>query len=215
VGLILLVAVVAGLAGFAAGAGTMLVVRRGAVTQALRPALPTRENDVLRASLRDVRKGGLVKLPGFGDDFDDVDLEVERYEKTVLGREEWHVLEGTYRNRPVGVGWQDERGTPRTYALKRMRVQLAEVGLTQAALDALASTRTHTHGGVAYDVEEQGKALRHENGTGFGKEHKAWFLASKDKSKVLRIERWGDEPAQVTLGEAMDPTTVEIYKVKG
>lgn len=207
-------AVVAGVVGFVAGAATMAVARRGAGGVAA-PALPLKEHDVLRASLRDVRKGGLLHVRNMGDDFEDVDFEVERYDRHAAGRDEWHLIEGTYKNRPVAIEWQTVRGALRAWEHKRLRALTPEqVGLGGDALAALAPGKAHTHEGVAYQVEVAGKALSHEGGAGFGKEHEAWRLVSQDGKRVLHVERWGGKPATAWLGEAIDPAMVEIYRVK-
>lgn len=178
-------------------------------------ALPMKEHDVLRASLEDVRKGGLLHVRNMGDDFEDVDFEVERMDRYAAGREEWSFIEGTYKNRPVGLEWQRVRGSLRAWEHKRLRALTAEqVGLGGDALEGLAVGKTHEHEGVTYTVDLAGKALRHENGTGFGKEHLAWRLITQDGKKVLHVERWGDKPPVASLGDAIDPAMVEIYKVK-
>ncbi len=211
---LLITAVVAGVVGFVAGAATMAVARRGSAG-VVPPALPTKENDVLRASLEDVRAGGLLHVRNMGDDFEDVDFEVERFDRYAAGRDEWHLVEGTYKNRPIGLEWQRVRGALRAWEHKRLRALTPEqVGLGGPALGALAVGATHAHEGATYTVEVAGKALRHDGGTGFGKEHQAWRLVSQDGKKVLHVERWGDKPPVAWQGDAIDPGMVEIYKVK-
>jgi hypothetical protein len=206
-------AVVAGVVGFVAGAAAMAMGRRGAAI--VPKALPVKENDVLRASLEDVRAGGLLHVRNMGDTFEDVDLEVERFDRYAAGRDEWHLLEGTYKNRPVALEWQKTRGALRAWEHKRLRALTPDqVGLGGPALEALAVGATHAHEGASYQVEVAGKALRHDGGTGFGKEHLAWRLVTADGKKVLHVERWGDKPPVAWAGEAIDPGMVEIYKVR-
>lgn len=209
----MITAVVAGVVGFVAGAAAMVMGRRGAAI--VPKALPVKENDVLRASLEDVRAGGLLHVRNMGDAFEDVDIEVERFDRYAAGRDEWHLLEGTYKNRPVALEWQKTRGVLRAWEHKRLRALTPEqVGLGGPALEALAVGATHTHDDASYQVEVAGKALRHDGGTGFGKEHLAWRLVTADGKKVLHVERWGDKPPVAWTGEAIDPSMVEIYKVK-
>lgn len=211
---ILITAVLAGVVGFVAGAATVAVARRGAAG-VVPAALPMKEHDVLRASLEDVRAGGLLHARNMGDDFEDVDFEVERFDRYTAGREEWHLLEGTYKNRAIGLEWQKVRGALRAWEHKHLRGLTPEqVGLAGPALGALAVGATHTHAGATYTVDVVGKALRHDGGTGFGKEHEAWRLLTPDGKRVLHLERWGDRPAVAWVGETIDPAMVEIYKVR-
>ena len=210
---LLITAVVAGVAGFIAGAATVAMGRKGAASASR--SLTASSPDILGAKLEDVRAGGLLHVRNMGDDFEDVDFEVERFDRYVAGREEWHLLEGTYKGRPVGLEWQRTRGALRAWEHKRLRALTVEqVGLGAQALDALVAGKAHTHEGVTYQVEVAGKALRHEGGTGFGKEHLAWRLVTADGKKVVHVERWTDKPLAAWAGEAIDPMLVEIYKVK-
>lgn len=212
---LVIVGVIAGVIGFAAGAATMAAVRRGGGGGPMAPRLPVRSEDVLRANVRDVRKGGLLHLPGFGDDYEDLDLEVERYTRFSRGRDEWHELAGTYRNRAVGLEWHLERGEPQVFLYKKLRGHtLADVGLSEERLESLGEG-SHEHEGVAYRLTAAEEALSHADGLGFGKGHRTWELRSPDGARLLRIERWGEKPHQVSLGERTDPSTIQIYKVKG
>lgn len=165
--------------------------------------------------IRDLRTGGLVRLSGFGDEFEDVQLEIERYTRVTRGREEWHELAGTYRTRQVGIEWELERNDLLVWAFKRLRGEkLADVGLDPAALESWKPGSTVQAAGEEWVVAGLGRALGHENGIGFGKEHLTWELRCADKTRILRIERWGDEPHAVSRGERIDPGTITIYRAK-
>lgn len=217
---IVITAVVAGVVGFIAGAFTVATSRRGARSLAAddgrsRALSTSSGGDLLSATIKDVRKGGLVQVSNMGDAGEDVDLEVERYDRHVAGRDEWHLLDGTYKKRHVALEWQDVRGVLRLFEHKHLRALTPEqVGLGGPALAALAPGGEHVHDGVTYVVESAGKAHRHENGTGFGKEYEAWRLVSKDQKRVLHVERWAGKPATASIGEAADPQVLQIFRVR-
>jgi hypothetical protein len=208
--------------GFAAGFGvaSAMQVAPGAVNAISAAAnareIPMRGDDVLRANVKDVRTGGLIALKGFGDDFEDVDMEIERCTKFVRGPQEWHVLEGSYRNRPVGLAWQETGGKLSCHAHKHLdKKTLTDVGLAAEALDGMSEGAAHSHDGVDYTLRGAGKTFSHKDGTGFGKELKTWEFASGDGLKSIRVSRKGEQPHQVSLGEDFDAgALIEIYKVK-
>lgn len=204
----LLLFVVAALVLGVVGVGVGLAIaasRRGGA-----PALPGPRlgGELLAGRLQDVRKGGLIQVGGMGDDFEDLDLEVERADKYSLGREAWHVLETTYRGRPVGVEWSEDRGALAVYAHKRLRRPLSELGLDPATL---GQAREVTVDGHTLALAHEGKAFRHDNVTGFGKEHQAWAYFSADRKHVLRVERWGDQTT-ASLGERIEPSTIRVFR---
>jgi hypothetical protein len=213
--LIFIVSVVAaGIGGFVLGFATAERGRKRAVLNA--PTLSALEPARLGGGLKDVGRGGVLQLAGFGDALESVDLVVERHERIVIGRDEWTLLEGSYKGRTVGLEWQQALGQTHACSMKRLRVPLAEVGLTPEALQALATTRSHAHDGKGYELlAHSDKALRHENGTGFGKEHRRWVLATPDRKHVLRIEKWDDDPARASVGEAYDASNIEVLKTRG
>lgn len=221
--MLLIVAVVAALGvGLGVGIGVALAMsRRGPAQLGAEPELSrlpaTMGPGALPAPplLRDLRTGGLIGLSGFGDEFEDVQLEIDRYTRITRGRDEWHELAGTYRTRAVGIEWELERGELLVWAFKRLRGErLEDVGLDPAALESWKPGQTAQAAGQEWLVAGLGRALAHENGIGFGKEHLTWELRDPDKQRILRVERWGDEPHAVTRGERIDPATITIYRAK-
>jgi hypothetical protein len=207
---IIITGVVAGVAGFIAGAAAVALGNKRAVAG---PAKA--EPKLFNATLEDTSKGGLLHLVNLGDDAETLDVEVERHDRYVAGREEWHQLETTYRNRLIAIEWQKARGVLRAWAHRKLRaLSLADVGLTEETLAALKPGQTLAHGGATYTVDVAGKALRHENGTGFGKEHDAWRLVTPDAQRVLHIERWSGKPVTASVGEAIDPAVVEVHRAR-
>lgn len=212
-----LFAALAGLAvGFAAG------VAAGSRRAAPAPAPPADAPGALTArpalavgSLQAVRAGGRLRLVARGDDAEDLDLEVERYDRYTLGRDTWHLLEGSYRGRTVALEWQDARGELLLLLHRHPGQPLEELGVDAAALERLAVGDTLAAGGATWTCEAAGKALRHQGGAGFGKEHRAWTLGAPrggavDRRGLLRLARWGEAPAQGSVAERVELDALEV-----
>ncbi len=214
-------ALFAALAGLAVGfaAGVVAGSRRAAPAA---PALPADVPGALTArpapaaaTVQAVRAGGRLRLVARGDDAEDLDLEVERFDRYTLGRETWHLLEGSYRGRTIALEWQETRGELRLFLHRQPGQSLDELGVDPAALERLAGGATLAAGGATWQCEAAGKGLRHQGGTGFGKEHLAWSLASPvggavDRRGLLRLARWGDAPAQGSIAERVDLEALEV-----
>src|SRR5581483_6326165 len=89
----------------------------------LGPSAPGSE--CLRASCKDVALGGAIRLGAFGDEGEDVELQVARRTRVRLGESEWLELAGDYRGRTLAVEWQPRR----VVAYKRTSLPLEQVGL--------------------------------------------------------------------------------------
>jgi hypothetical protein len=213
-----IVALVAGVVGvvvgFLAGRATMVAAGPAGLPGGAggTKGLPMRHEDVIRANPKDLRKGGLVTAKNFGDDFEDADLEFDAYTKYTRDREEWHELRADYRNRHVGLGWTPDG---ELYALKHLKTKrVGDVGLSVEQVVSLTKGAQVEAAGATYQVLGAGKCLSHDNGTGFGKELEAWDLVTADRKQLLRVERRGDDEPVVTEGEKVDPSDIEIFRVK-
>jgi hypothetical protein len=205
-----LFAALGGLAvGFAAGvaAGSRRAAPRRSEPAEAPVALSARPAPAA-TTVQAVRAGGRLRLVARGDEAEDLDLAVVRFDRYTLGRDTWHLLEGSYRGRTVALEWSDARGELRLFLHRRPGQPLDALGVDPAALERLAVGEALAAGGAAWRCEAAGKALRHEGGAGFGKEHRAWTLTSPDG--LLRLARWGDLPAQGSVAERVEADAVEV-----
>lgn len=182
------------------------------------PAPPRAE--ALRATLRDVRKGGVICLGGFGDDGDDLHLFIDRYAFWERGRDAWHVLEGDYRGRRIGIEWREAEGgggALKVIAFRKLRVALDELKVDPTVLERAEKTpgATIEIDGMAYRLERSGEGSRHDDGHGASVPIKAWDLVAPEQHGFARIERERDAPPRASIGKAIAADAVEIFRVKG
>jgi hypothetical protein len=178
------------------------------------PAAP--REAALRASLRDVRKGGAICLGGFGDEGDDLHLFIDGYGRCERGPESWHELEGDYRGRRVGVEWREADDGLKVIAFRRRRVAPDEAKVDFAAVEKAEKTpgTTIEIDGAPYRVEKVGEGLRHVGGHAMGVPVKWWDLAAPEQHAFVRVERERDGPPRVSVGKAVAADAVEIFRVK-
>jgi hypothetical protein len=195
----------------AAALWTAITVWRSRITAAAPRA------EALRATLRDVRKGGVVCLGGFGDEGDDLHLFIDGYLRCERGREEWHELEGDYRGRRVGLEWREgDGGALRVVAFGKRRIAPEEVRLDPAALERAEKTpgTTVDVDGIPYKLERSGEALRHDDGHAMGVPIRTWDLVAPEQHGFVRVEREKDATPRVSIGKAIAADAVEIFRVK-
>lgn len=221
---ITLILILVALIGAAGAVGVGVVVVKAASNRQLTAAAAPKQiaaggladADVLEATVKDLKKGALIEVTGFGDEFEDVQLEVEAYTRFSRARDEWHELQSSYRGRQVAILWDEEAGALRVWTAKDLRGKgLGDLGLEADAFDALTKGASVEVDGASYALTDVDKAFSHSNGTGFGKEHRSWELLKADGKGLLRVERWGDDAHLVTECEALDPAAITIYRVKG
>src|SRR5581483_9211190 len=70
------------------------------------PAAP--KPDLGSLSIKDARPGDVISVPGAGDNLSDLDMTVERRNRSEAGEKQWIELTGKYRERHVALEVRDE-----------------------------------------------------------------------------------------------------------
>lgn len=170
--------------------------------------------DVLSASITDVRAGGMVKAAGFGDDFEDIHLEIDAYNRLSFNKENWHELVSQYKGRAVAVEWQERSGGRKVYGVRFHRgKELLDIGLQDADLDSLEDGRAVALDGIEYKLARSGEALFHKGGDGFGKKMNFWEFQAEEGG-LLRVERASDGTTTVSVAKPLNEAEFEVLRVR-
>jgi hypothetical protein len=165
--------------------------------------------ETLHASVCDVKEGGAIRLAAFGDDGEDVVLEVATLVIVRAGPEEWHELAGEYRARLVRLEWRKTAGATRVVAYSRTDLPLEEVGIDPVALDAARpGTAPLAALGTTFRLEEAGDAIR-----GGALAVRTWVLHDDEKRRVMRIERAGQQPPRACVGRVVAADAIEVVRL--
>jgi hypothetical protein len=170
---------------------------------------PAPGSETLRATIRDVKAGGAVRLAGFGDDGEDVLLPITGAVRVRIGAEDWHELSGEYRGRMLRLEWRKRGDTTKVVAYAKTDLPLAEVQLDPAALDgAKAGSGPVAALGSTFKVEEAGDAIRGE-----ALALKTWVLYDDERRRVLRVDRIGEQEPRACLGRVVAADAIEVVKI--
>lgn len=172
---------------------------------------PAPGSETLRATICDVRAGGAVRLAGFGDDGEDIELPITGFVAVRMGAEEWHELSGQYRSRLLRLEWRKRSTGTRVVAYSKTDMPLEEIQLDPAALEsARAGSAPVAALGATFKVEESGDAIR-----GGALALRTWVLYDEEKRRLLRIERIGEQPARACLGRVIAADAIEVVRIGG
>jgi hypothetical protein len=176
--------------------------------------------ECLRASCADVTPGGAIRLAGFGDDGEDVELTVSRRRRVRLGDHEWLELSGEYRGRTLAVEWplasKSDARPQHVVAYRRTGISLDGVGLAAPALEtAKPGSPPVTFLDSTFRVEETGDAIRHEPGPVDSIAVRTWGFLDEEKRRFVRIDRVGEQPPLASEGVLVASDAIEILRLKG
>jgi len=188
-------------------------------------ALAKPEVDILKASLLDLRAGGILSLrpfdvpgrPGWVGDADLIIERSDRYEaggelraRELLtrhdGRAFWLSAEPSRAGLVITASWPDE--APR----------LVDLGLDEAGLSAMDEAQT---GQLEWQGERFHLTVCEERsffkGDGeAGSRFYHWEFEGDERRLYLTIQKWPDEPFSVALGRKLaDTTKLCILKLRG
>jgi hypothetical protein len=171
---------------------------------------PAPGSETLRCTVVDVKQGGVLRLAGFGDDGEDMELPIATLATVRLGGggEEWHELGGEYRKRRVRLEWRKRPNGPKVVAFSKTDMPLDEAQLDPAALEAArpGSGPLAALGGT-FRVEEAGDAVRGE-----ALALKTWLLVDDEKRRVLRVDRVGEQPPRACLGRVIAADAIDVIR---
>lgn len=176
-------------------------------------ALPNSGVDVLNAKITDVRRGGLVEAKSYGDEFEDVNLSFDAYNRFSFNSENWHELVSQYKGRTAGVEWQDKASGKEYFAMRYLRCKTpSDVGIDD--VDSLEEGATASFEGRDFTLKRKGDGEYHRGGDGFGKAMQFWEFRAEDDA-ILRVERLKNSEATLSMGHKLSEGDFDIMRVQG
>ncbi|MEZ0231097.1 MAG: hypothetical protein ACAI25_20950 [Planctomycetota bacterium] len=170
---------------------------------------PAPGSETLRSTICDVKASGALRLAGFGDDGEDVELPISAVVAVRMGAESWTEMSGQYRSRLLRLEWRKKPNGTKVVAYSKTDQTLEEVQLDPAALDgAKAGGPPVAALGSTFKVEEAGDAIRGE-----ALALKTWVLYDDEKRRVLRVERIGEQPPRACLGRVIAADAIDVVKI--
>ncbi len=170
---------------------------------------PAPGSETLRATICDVKAGGSLRLAGFGDDGEDVELPISAVVAVRMGAESWHEMSGQYRSRLIRLEWRKRPNATKVVAYAKTDLPLEEVQLDPAALDAAKSGGPPVAAlGSTFRVEESGDAIRGE-----ALALRTWVLYDDEKRRVLRVDKVGEQPARACIGRVIAADAIDVVKI--
>jgi len=93
------------------------------------PSRDFTEMDIRQAKVKDI-----VSISGYGDEFDDVDFEIEKKNRYESGGEEWFELLGVYKSRQVWIEWEEDDALEITATSPDRKIKLSSLNVTEEDL---------------------------------------------------------------------------------
>jgi hypothetical protein len=171
--------------------------------------------DVLTASVKDVRKGGVLVARKIGNEAN-VNLTIDAYNRCVFDAETWHELISEHDGKPIAIEWREGGGdSDSVYAvLPHKSDGLAAAGLAADKIDALGDDATVEIDGLDFKLKRKGQALFHRGGDGFGKKLDFWEFEATG-GVFARVERPLGAAASFSLARPVDADGFDIYRLQG
>jgi len=174
--------------------------------------------DPIDLTVADAQLDDTVSIRGAGTDSEDLEFKVERIYRYETPGESWKEIGGASRRGWIFVEWHDEDPL---FALSRDEEKISIEDLPLSVKDL---ARISSENATDTVIEVQGNRYRFEGSSAVRfidethEEEEEWFqtwdFASEDGRGTLAIEKWEDDPHEVSFSTDVNPVDVEVNREK-
>lgn len=173
------------------------------------------ETNLAALSITDARVGDTVSIAGMGDDFDDLDLTVDRRNRYESGGDTWYELSGLYRGRRIHVEvYEDDE--VEVSITRDEALTLDAVGLTEADLVRMDTARSRSegfeHDGSRWSYLASAETGYFRDDQGEGEGFYGWEFEEADGTRTLYVEKWEGEPFEAGIAEMVNAADVRVFR---
>lgn len=163
-------------------------------------------------------RGDVVIFEGADEDYEDINLTVERinrYENPNTGFS-WNELSGRAGGGKKDIEVIDDSGDLYISMDMDVDITLRDLGLEEADLARMDEEQdrgnTFEYDGKTYRYSESSETMYYKNGQGSPEGYWSWdFECVDDDSISIYVEKWEDEPFEVGMSRSLIPASVKVY----
>ena len=164
----------------------------------------------------DAQVGDSISISGAGDDYEDLDFDVDRKHRYDSGGDESFELSGLYRGRRSFLEVsQDDQISVVLYA-GNVKPELHDLGLSEEDLTRMDENQDRAevceYDGRRWNFQESGEVnfFREAGSTGEG--FYSWEFREESGAGVLSVQKWEGEPFEVSLGRVVNADDVHVFR---
>lgn len=164
----------------------------------------------------DARPGDGLSIPGQGDDFEDLDLRIERRDRFESGGERWYQLTGKYRGRRVYVELVEDDDLEVWLDKNERSLRIDELGIDEEMLAHVDESKDYETGfefdGERFTYSSSEEVGYFENGYGDGEGFYSWTFENRDRNRQVWVEKWIDEPFEAGTARRLRIQDVRLFR---
>ncbi len=195
---------------------TILIKTVGQKKSSGTPRPPPPPRDLANLTIVDARVGDAISIHGAGDDFDDLQFDVDRRNRYESGEEEWFEVSGKYRGRRVFVEYYEDDVLEVSAVVDPQRLTLDDLGLAEEDLIRMDEEQSRSNR-IEHDGQEWTYAGSQEigyfrDGRGDGEGYYSWEFEGAGAERLLCIEKWEGAPFEVLIARKIHPDDVRVFR---
>ena len=164
----------------------------------------------------DAQVGDSISISGAGDDYEDLNFDVDRKHRYDSGGDESFELSGLYRGRRgfLEVS-QDDQISVVLYA-GNVKPELHDLGLSEEDLTRMDQNQDRAevcqYDGSRWNFQESGEVhfFREAGSTGEG--FYSWEFWEESGARVFSVQKWEGAPFEVSLGRVVNADDVHVFR---
>ena len=172
--------------------------------------------DLSKLRISEAKVGDVISIQGAGDDFDDLQFNMDRRNRYESGGEEWFEVSGLYRGRRVFVELYEDDELEVIANLDSGKLTLQDLGVTEEVLVRMDEEQRRSNT-IDYDGQKWSYSASSEigycrDGRGEGEGFYSWEFDSEDGKRQLCIEKWQGEPFEAAVARRIHPDDIRVFR---
>ena len=176
--------------------------------EAIEPLVDLRVNDA--------QVGDSISIGGAGEDYEDLDFDVDRKHHYESGGDESFELSGIYRGRRLFLEVSEDDQTSVVLNTGKTKPELHDLGLSEDDLTRMDENQDRAefceYDGSRWNFQESGEVHIFQEAGSPGETFYGWEFREEGGARVLSVQKWEGEPFEVSMGQVINPDEVHVFR---
>ena len=164
----------------------------------------------------DAKVGDSISIGGGGDDYEDLDFDVDRKHRYESGGDESFELSGIYRGRRLFLEVSEDDQTSVVLNTGKTKPELHDLGLSEDDLTRMDGNQDRAefcaYDGSRWNFQESGEVQIFQEAGSPGETFYGWEFREEGGARVLSVQKWEGEPFEVSMGQVINPDEVHVFR---
>ena len=164
----------------------------------------------------DAKVGDSISIGGGGDDYEDLDFDVDRKHRYESGGDESFEISGLCRGQRVFLEVSEDDQTTVVLNTGKAKPELHDLGLSEDDMTRMDENQDRAeffeYDGSSWNFQESGEVHFFREADSPGEGFYGWEFREVGGARVLSVQKWEGGPFEVSLGRVVNADDVHVFR---